>query len=131
MYCWRYQTQTHCILFHPLSNICSKTDFFWRAIERIGYKTQVLLCSRVFLIFHTFNDILKVSCRGNMRGIVQDIERSEKALLSPLKNSAFIHLLGKTAMMHIKPVYTQALYMGKKLCVFFWKHTKICWKIYI
>lgn len=54
-----------------------------------------------------------------MRGIVQDIERSEKALLSPLKNSAFIHLVGKTAVMHIKPVYTQASYMGKNLCVFF------------
>lgn len=90
-------------------------------MEGMGYKTQMLLCSSVFLIFHIFNDILKVSCLGNMRGIVQDDERSEKALLPFLKNSAFIHLLSKAAVMHIKPVYTQVPCRGHKLYVFFCK----------
>lgn len=119
MYCWRYQIQTYCIFFHPLSKRCFKADFFSRATEGIGYKTQMLLCSNVFLIFHIFNDILKVGCLGNMRGIVQDVERSEKALLSFMKNSAFIQSLGEAAVMHIKPVYTQASYIGSKLYVSF------------
>lgn len=90
-------------------------------MEGMVYKTQMLLCSSVFLIFHVFNDILKVSCLGNMRGIVQDDERSEKALLPFLKSSAFIHLVGKAAVMHIKPVYTQVPYRGHMSYVFFCK----------
>jgi len=46
---------------------------------------------------------------------VQDVERPEKALLSFLNNSAFIHLLGKAAMVQLKPVYAQAAYIGNKL----------------
>lgn len=90
-------------------------------MEGIGYKTQMLLCSGIFLIFHIFNDILKVSCLGNMRGILQDVERFEKAVLSFLKNPAFIHPLGKAAAMHIKTMYTQASYIGNKLYIFFCK----------
>lgn len=90
-------------------------------MEGIAYKTQMLLCSSVFLIFHIFTDILKVSCLGDMTGIVQDGERSEKALLSFLKNFAFIHPPSKAAVMHIKPVYAQASYIGNKLYVFFCK----------
>ena len=88
-------------------------------MEGLGYKTQMLLRSSVLLIFHIFNDILKVSCLGSLREIVQDVERSEKALPCSLKNSAFIHLLGKAAVMHIKPVYTQTLCIENKLCGFF------------
>lgn len=72
-----------------------------------------------FIIFHIFNDILKVSCLGSITGIVEDVERPEKALLPFLGNSAFIHPQGKADVMHIKSIFTQASCPGYKVYVFF------------
>lgn len=62
---------------------------------------------------------MKVSCLENMSGIVQVVERSEKALRSFLRDSAFIHLLGEAAVVHIEHVCTHRLYTEETSCMGF------------
>lgn len=58
---------------------------------------------------------------------MQDVERSEKALLSFLESSGFIPLLAKATVTYIKPVFTQTSHRGKKLHVSFAKSIlKVC-----
>lgn len=57
---------------------------------------------------------------------MQDVERSEKALLSFLERSGFISLLAKAVMTYTKPVFAQTSHRGKKLHVLFCKiHKKV------